>query len=86
MIILFWYCFINQREAITFALYNTNWNEMHVSGRKMVLLGMQINETNYARIKYSNTKIVNLKMYASVRIVISNSTNKLFTVHRLIGQ
>ncbi|XP_022169061.1 odorant receptor 46a-like [Myzus persicae] len=53
----------NQKDSIVFALYSSNWTEMDLKCKKLILLAMQLNNANHKKLKFTRTKIVNLEMF-----------------------
>ncbi|KAL5235853.1 hypothetical protein ACI65C_003263 [Semiaphis heraclei] len=65
---LFLMCYLfgnlhNQKESIIFSLYSSNWTEMNMKCKKLILLIMQMNNANEIKLKFTRTKIVNLEMF-----------------------
>ncbi|KAL4084860.1 hypothetical protein QTP88_027739 [Uroleucon formosanum] len=52
----------DQNDSIIFALYSSNWTEMDMKFKKLVLLTMKLNNANNKSLKFTRTKIVNLEM------------------------
>ncbi|XP_022169093.1 odorant receptor 46a-like, partial [Myzus persicae] len=52
-----------QKDSIVFALYSSNWTEMDMKCKKLILLAMKLNNANYKKLKFTRTKIVNLEMF-----------------------
>ncbi|XP_022169059.1 odorant receptor 46a-like [Myzus persicae] len=68
LIQLFTICYLygnihNQKDSIVFALYSSNWTEMDMKCKKLILLTMQLNNANHKKLKFTGTKIVNLEMF-----------------------
>ena len=55
---------------MNFALYSSDWTEMSINYKKMILFFNLINSADKFKLKISLKKIVNLEMFASVRIFI----------------
>ncbi|XP_026807368.1 odorant receptor 46a-like [Rhopalosiphum maidis] len=53
----------NQKDSIIFALYSSNWTEMDMKCKKMILFIMKMNNANYKKLKLTSTKIINLEMF-----------------------
>eukprot|EP00102_Acyrthosiphon_pisum_P024972 XP_016662182.1 PREDICTED: odorant receptor 46a-like [Acyrthosiphon pisum] len=53
----------NQKDSIIFALYSSNWTEMDMKCKKLILLTMKMNNANQKKLKFTRTKIVNLEMF-----------------------
>ncbi|KAL4098229.1 hypothetical protein QTP88_022873 [Uroleucon formosanum] len=65
---LFTLCYLfgnlnEQKDSIIFALYSSNWTEMDMKFKKLILLTMKMNNTNHKMLKFTRTKIVNLEMF-----------------------
>lgn len=45
---------------------------MDMESKKLILYTMKMNNANQLKLKYTNTKIINLEMYTAVRIIILN--------------
>ncbi|XP_022178692.1 odorant receptor 46a-like [Myzus persicae] len=56
----------NQKDSIIFALYSSNWTEMNIKCRKLILLTMRMNNTNQKKLKFTGTKIVNLELFYKI--------------------
>lgn len=52
---------------MNFALYSSDWTQMSIEYRKLLLYTMQMNDAEKTILKISPTRIVNLKMFANVR-------------------
>ncbi|XP_060857454.1 uncharacterized protein LOC132935036 isoform X1 [Metopolophium dirhodum] len=52
-----------QKDSIIFALYSSNWTEMDMKCKKLILLTMILNNANHKKLKFTRTKIVNLEMF-----------------------
>ncbi|XP_060858694.1 uncharacterized protein LOC132936046 [Metopolophium dirhodum] len=53
----------NQKDSIIFALYSSNWTDMDMKCKKLILLMMKLNNANHKKLKFTRTKIVNLEMF-----------------------
>ncbi|CAI6373144.1 unnamed protein product [Macrosiphum euphorbiae] len=53
----------NQKDSVIFALYSSNWTEMDMKCKKLILLTMKLNNANQKKLKFTRTKIVNLEMF-----------------------
>lgn len=53
---------------MNFALYSSNWTQMSIKNRKLILLAMRTNDAEKTKLKISSKKIVNLEMFAYVCI------------------
>ncbi|XP_026807240.1 odorant receptor 33b-like [Rhopalosiphum maidis] len=53
----------NQKDSIIFALYSSNWTEMNINCKKMILFIIKMNNANYKKLKFTSTKIINLEMF-----------------------
>ncbi|XP_060866633.1 uncharacterized protein LOC132942339 [Metopolophium dirhodum] len=53
----------NQKDSIIYALYSSNWTEMDMKSKKLILLTMQLNNANQKKLRYTRTRIVNLEMF-----------------------
>ncbi|KAL5239807.1 hypothetical protein ACI65C_007217 [Semiaphis heraclei] len=58
----------DQKESIIFALYSSNWTEMDMKCKKLILLTMRMNNANKKSLKFTITKIVNLEMFFKVAV------------------
>ncbi|XP_060879091.1 odorant receptor 46a-like [Metopolophium dirhodum] len=56
----------NQKDSIIFALYSSNWTEMDLKCKKLILLTMKMNNANQKKLKFTRTKIVNLEMFYKI--------------------
>lgn len=52
---------------MNFALYSSDWTQMSIEYRKLLLYTMRMNDAEKTILKISPTRIVNLKMFANVR-------------------
>ncbi|VVC41125.1 Olfactory receptor, insect [Cinara cedri] len=59
-----------KKDAIIFSLYSSNWIDMNIKSKQLILLTMKINNVNTLKIMFTNTKIVNLEMFTKVCIQI----------------
>ncbi|XP_022170316.1 uncharacterized protein LOC111033728 [Myzus persicae] len=53
----------NQKDSIIFALYSSNWTEMDMKSKKLILIAMQLNNANQKKLRFTRTRIVNLEMF-----------------------
>lgn len=53
---------------MSFALYSSDWTQMDIKFKKLILLTMLVNESEKTTIKVSMKKVVNMEMFAIVRI------------------
>lgn len=53
---------------MNFALYCSEWTEMSIDYKNLLLLTMKMNDAEKLKLKVSMGKIVNLEMFASVCI------------------
>lgn len=58
-------------DAIGFALYSSNWTEMDMKSKNLILLAMTMNNTNCLKMKFTHTKIINMEMYTTVSIILN---------------
>jgi len=58
------------RKTILFALYSSNWTEMDMKCKKLILLTMQLNNAHQKKTQYTRTKIVNLEMFYKVCTIV----------------
>jgi len=59
-----------QKNNINFALYNCNWTEMDITFKKLLLLSMQINNSENLKLKATAQIIINLQLFSNVNIHI----------------
>eukprot|EP00102_Acyrthosiphon_pisum_P020628 XP_016657838.1 PREDICTED: odorant receptor 46a-like [Acyrthosiphon pisum] len=52
-----------QKDSIIFALYSSNWTEMDMKCKKLLLLTMKLNNANQKKLKFTRTRIVNMEMF-----------------------
>ncbi|XP_025205094.1 uncharacterized protein LOC112601604 [Melanaphis sacchari] len=55
-----------QKESMNFALYNSNWTDMDIKFKKLLLLTMRVNNAENLKMKISINRIVNMQMFADV--------------------
>lgn len=53
---------------MNFALYSCNWTQMNIKFKKLLLLAMQVHTSNGLNMKLTAKLIINLEMFANVRI------------------
>ncbi|XP_016661271.2 uncharacterized protein LOC103309944 [Acyrthosiphon pisum] len=53
-----------KKDSIIFALYSSNWTNMDLKSKKMILFNLTINNASQLKMKFTNTKIVNLEMFS----------------------
>ncbi|CAI6347113.1 unnamed protein product [Macrosiphum euphorbiae] len=56
-----------QRESMNFALYSSNWTDMSIKFKKLLLLTMRMNDAENLKMKISMKRVVNMEMFADVR-------------------
>lgn len=57
---------LTQRSSVNFGIYSCDWTRMNLKFKKLVLLAMQMNDTNQLVLKCSPKKIINLQLFANV--------------------
>lgn len=55
-----------KKDSIIFAMYSSNWNEMDIKCKKLILLTMKMNNAYHKKLRYTRTKIVSLEMFFRV--------------------
>jgi len=55
---------------MNFALYSSNWTDMSIKFKKLLLLTMRINNAENLKMKISIKRMVNMEMFADVRTTI----------------
>ncbi|CAI6347606.1 unnamed protein product [Macrosiphum euphorbiae] len=61
------YSIVNeQKESMNFALYNSNWTDMSIKFKKLLLLIMRMNNAENLKMKISMKRMVNMEMFADV--------------------
>ncbi|KAF0766000.1 odorant receptor 46a-like, partial [Aphis craccivora] len=63
-----------KKDSIIFALYSSNWTDMDLKSKTIILFGLTMNNANQLKMKFTNTKIVNLEMFSHVSIKIRTNT------------
>lgn len=53
---------------MNFELYSSDWTRMDIKFKKLILLTMLVNESEKTTIRVSMKRVVNMEMFASVRI------------------
>ncbi|KAL4097258.1 hypothetical protein QTP88_022061 [Uroleucon formosanum] len=53
----------DQKDSIIFALYSSNWTEMDIKCKKLILFAMKMNNGDQKKLKFTRTKIINLEMF-----------------------
>lgn len=63
------YCnLLLQSESINYGLYSSNWIDMDLKHKKLILLTMRMNGVNQIILKASPKKIINLQLFVNVYI------------------
>eukprot|EP00102_Acyrthosiphon_pisum_P024466 XP_016661676.1 PREDICTED: odorant receptor 33b-like isoform X2 [Acyrthosiphon pisum] len=52
-----------KKDSITFALYSSNWTEMDMKFKKLILLTMRMNDAHQQKLQYTKTKIINMEIF-----------------------
>jgi len=55
---------------MNFALYSGDWSGKSLKYKKMILYAMQMNSTDKMKLQVTKTRIVNLELFTSVRVVL----------------
>jgi len=55
---------------MNFALYSSNWTDMNIKFKKLLLFTMRVNNSENLKMKISINRIVNMKMFADVRTIV----------------
>jgi len=55
---------------MNFALYSSNWTDMSIKFKKLLLLTMRMNDAENLKMKISMKRMVNMEMFMDVRIII----------------
>eukprot|EP00102_Acyrthosiphon_pisum_P023049 XP_016660259.1 PREDICTED: odorant receptor 46a-like [Acyrthosiphon pisum] len=53
----------DQKDSVIFALYSSNWTEMDMKCKKLILLMMKLNNADHKKLRFTIAKIVNLEMF-----------------------
>ncbi|XP_060876983.1 uncharacterized protein LOC132949888 [Metopolophium dirhodum] len=67
-------CFIfttlnTKKDSITFALYSSNWTEMDMKCKKLILSTMRLNDAHQQKLQYTRTRIINMEIfYQTMRV------------------
>lgn len=59
-------------EAVNIGMYSSNWVNMSVKEKKLLLLAMRMNNAIHIQIRASPKKLINLQLFANV---INNFSN-----------
>lgn len=54
---------------MNFALYSSNWTDMNIKFKKLLLFTMRVNNAENLKMKISINRIVNMEMFADVRTI-----------------
>lgn len=57
-----------QKDSINFALYDSNWTEMNIEFKKLLLHTMRMNNAYNFKLKATTKQIVNLELFTNVNI------------------
>ncbi|XP_050527938.1 odorant receptor 46a-like [Daktulosphaira vitifoliae] len=65
---LFILCFIfgiinDRKDSLVFGVYNSNWTEMNLESKKLVLLTMKMNNAHQSKMKITRYKTIDLTMF-----------------------
>jgi len=55
---------------MNFALYSSNWTDMNIKFKKLLLFTMRVNNAENLKMKISINRIVNMEMFADVRTIV----------------
>jgi len=55
---------------MNFALYSSNWTDLSIKFKKLLLLIMRMNNAENLKMKISMKRMVNMEMFADVRTII----------------
>ncbi|XP_025205100.1 odorant receptor 46a-like [Melanaphis sacchari] len=74
----------NQNDSIVFSLYSSNWIEMDMKCKKLILLIMRVNNANFKKLKFTTLKIINLEFffktisncYSIISVLVNQIKNK----------
>lgn len=71
---------------MNFALYSSNWTDMSIKFKKLLLFTMRMNNAENLKMQISMNKMVNMEMFADVRTILYSNCIDLsyFTVDNLI--
>lgn len=54
---------------MNFALYSSNWTNMNIKFKKLLLFTMRVNNAENLKMKISINRLVNMEMFADVRTI-----------------
>ncbi|CAI6344534.1 unnamed protein product [Macrosiphum euphorbiae] len=58
-----------KKDAISFALYSSNWTEMKMKYKKLILLTMRMNDAHQKKFHYTMTRTINIEIfYQTMRV------------------
>lgn len=64
------YVILLQEDSINFALYDSNWPEMNIEFKKLLLHTMRMNNAYNFKLRATTKQIVNLELFTNVNICI----------------
>lgn len=56
-----------QSDLIVLGLYSSNWTDMNIKSKKLILCSMLMNNAYQQKLKFTSSKVVNLAMFTHVR-------------------
>ncbi|KAF0762379.1 Uncharacterized protein FWK35_00012118, partial [Aphis craccivora] len=93
---LFLYCHLFDNihlniQSVNLGIYSSNWTNMDLKFKKLLLLAMQMNKANEIMMKASMKKIINFQLFASVLTtsynivsVMIKGTHEAFQYYELV--
>lgn len=62
-----------QKDSIDFALYDSNWPEMNIKFKKLLLLTIRMIDADKLKLRATMKQIVNLELFTNVRKILEST-------------
>lgn len=56
-----------QKESVNFGIYSCNWTKMDIEFKKLLLLTMQMNDSNRILLKFSPKMAIGTTLFSNVK-------------------
>lgn len=79
------FIFVFQKESIIFALYESNWMDMDIKCRNLILFTMRLNNAHKQKMKFSRLRVVNMEMIFTVCNYLLISAYKYYGHFKIVS-
>jgi hypothetical protein len=60
-----------QKDSVNFSIYSSDWTNMNLKSKKLLLLAMNMNNVNWLQMKASPRRHVDLQQFLNVIVILA---------------